>query len=178
MKILCFDTETTDLIKAHNNSKFHILQLSWIVHDTETLTEEENNFVLDVPLKKITNSWIHRITKEISQKGYYFSEIIDIFLHDVDQCDILIGYNLIFDLNALEIELSKLNMWDQIDMIYSKRFSDPMKNYSSLYNCKYIKLTDMYLQFFGEQLKGAHDAIVDVRATLRVHLELKIISSV
>ena len=173
MKILCFDTETTDLIKSHNNSKFHILQLSWIVYDTETHTREETDLVLDIPIPEITNSCIHGITKDISQRGYPFNEIINIFLHDVDHCDILVGYNLNFDLNALEIELARLGMWDQIDLLFSKPFSDPMKNYSSMYNSKYMKLSDMYLQFFGEQLLGAHDAIFDVRATLRVHLELE-----
>jgi DNA polymerase-3 subunit epsilon len=37
---------------------------------------------------------------------------------------------------------------------------------------KWPKLTDAYMHFFGEELDGAHDALVDVRGCQRVHLHL------
>jgi hypothetical protein len=68
MKVLCFDTETTNLIKK-DLTDVHILQLAWILYDTETNKQEQNDFVLKVPTK-IYNSSIHGITNEISENGY------------------------------------------------------------------------------------------------------------
>jgi hypothetical protein len=50
MKVLCFDTETTNLIKK-DLTDVHILQLAWILYDTETNSCEQNDFVLKVPTK-------------------------------------------------------------------------------------------------------------------------------
>lgn len=35
------------------------------------------------------------------------------------------------------------------------------------------KLTEAYLHFFGEELTGAHSALVDARATMRIHFHLE-----
>jgi DNA polymerase III subunit epsilon len=37
------------------------------------------------------------------------------------------------------------------------------------------KLAEVILFLFGEELQGAHDAMVDVRATARVHFHLQTI---
>ena len=171
-KILVFDTETTALLKTVNDiDKFYILQLSWIVYDEITNSiVSENDFILKSPVP-ITNSHIHQITDKISAKGYEFSEIIDIFLEDVKNCDKILGYNLNFDLQGLEIELDRLGRFDDIDLLFEKKHCDPMKQYASFFNTKYLKLIDLYRKLFGEGFK-AHNALQDVRATLRVYLTL------
>jgi len=166
MLIVVVDTETSSLIKHNDINNFYILQLSWVFYNTITKVTEENDFILKVPLKYINNSHIHGITKIKSDKGYDFGEIINIFIEDVERCHRIVGYNLQYDLQSLEIELSRLNMWSEIDTIYEKDFKDPMKIYASKYNNnKYLKLTDLYFEFFGEELNGAHNALNNQRAT-------------
>ena len=97
MKVLVFDTETTNLIKK-DLTDVYAIQLSWIIFDTDSYKQEENDYILRVPVK-INNSSIHGITKNISDNGYYISEIIGIFLEDVKKCDVLVGHNLQFDMN-------------------------------------------------------------------------------
>jgi DNA polymerase III epsilon subunit-like protein len=172
MKVLVFDTETTNLIKR-DLSDVYIIQISWIVFNTETYEQEENDFVLKVPVK-IKNSSIHGISKEISNNGYYINEIIDIFLEDVKKCDVLIGHNLQFDMNMVEIELRRLGLEDEIDMLYSKRYFDTMREGKKyLKEKKFPKLQELYTTLFNKKFENAHNALFDVRATLRCYLKIK-----
>ena len=41
MKVLVFDTETTNLIKK-DLTDVHVLQLAWVLYDTETNSCEQN----------------------------------------------------------------------------------------------------------------------------------------
>jgi DNA polymerase III epsilon subunit-like protein len=172
MKVLCFDTETTNLIKK-DLTDVHILQLAWILYDTETNSCEENDFVLKVPTK-IYNSSIHGITNKISENGYDIAEIIEIFLEDVKKCDLLVAHNLQFDMHMIEIELFRLGLEDEIDMLYSKSYFDTMmKGKTYLKVKKYPKLQELYTKLFNKNFQNAHNALYDVKATLQCYLKIK-----
>ena len=172
MKLLVFDTETSDLLSKKNLTTTYTVQLSWIMYDTENLTQEENDFVFVVPVD-ITNSHIHGITKETSDKGYKIAEILDIFLDDVKNCDILIGHNLRYDLNMIELELYRLKRDDDIDLLYSKNYADTMfLGQSYLKQCRYPKLQHLYKSLFNKEFENSHNALFDVKATLRCYLKL------
>jgi DNA polymerase III epsilon subunit-like protein len=159
MKVLVFDTETTNLIKQKKDIKsMHILQLAWVLYDTETNKQEQNNFILKVPTK-IHNSSIHGITTEISDKGYYIEEIIGMFLEDVKKSDLLVGHNLQFDMHMIEIELFRLGLEDEIDMLYSKTYFDTMREGKTyLKERKYPKLQELYTKLFNKNFQNAHNA--------------------
>jgi DNA polymerase III epsilon subunit-like protein len=172
MKVLCFDTETTNLIKK-DLTDVHILQLAWILYDTETNSCEQNDFVLKVPVQ-IKNSSIHGITTEISDKGYYIEEIIGMFLEDVKKSDLLVGHNLQFDMHMIEIELFRLGLEDEIDMLYSKTYFDTMREGKTyLKERKYPKLQELYTKLFNKNFQNAHNALFDVKATLQCYLKIK-----
>jgi DNA polymerase III epsilon subunit-like protein len=172
MKVLCFDTETTNLIKK-DISDVHVLQLAWILYDTETNTREENDFVFKVPVQ-IKNSSIHGITTEISENGYDIGEIIGIFLEDLHKCDLLVGHNLNFDINIVEIELNRLGFEDEIDQMYDKRYFDTMREGKKYLKVKkFPKLQELYTTLFNKNFKNAHNALYDVKATLRCYLKIK-----
>jgi DNA polymerase III epsilon subunit-like protein len=177
MKILVFDTETTGLVGKNDN--VYICQLAWCVYNTKTKKKAiYTNFILNVPIE-IQNSDIHGITTEISNKGYDFSEIIDIFLADVDSCDMIVAHNLKYDLQALEIELNRLERYDDIDYLYNKKYYDTMKESIQLLKItgkygkyKYPKLQELYTYFFGCNFENAHNAEADIKATLKCYIEL------
>ena len=172
MKVLVFDTECTSLLsKTGDNDNFHILQLSYIVYDTITKVSEETDFILKSPVK-ILNSDIHGITDEMSAMGYDFSEIVNIFLEDVENVDLIIAHNLNFDLNALELELYRLEMDDDIDKLFEKPFYCTMKMGIGVISPRYPKLCDLYFYYFNKKFENAHNAIFDVRATIACYLKL------
>ena len=174
MIVLVFDTETTNLLSDKTIDICRIVQLAWIVYDTETKKVEENDFILNSHCK-IENSHIHGITTEISQNGYDFADIIDIFLDDIKKCDVIVGHNLNYDLNALEVELSRINMWDEIDYLFSKTYFDTMKEACTTFKLnKFPKLINLYRYFFNCDFDNAHNALEDVRATLECYKQLNL----
>ena len=177
--ILIFDTETTGLISKNSENLPHIIQLSWIIYNTTNKQYAENDFILKIPIKIPQESTrIHGITNKISKSGYKFSEIINIFLEDVRKCDRLVGHNLNFDLNMLEIELSRIGQWDDIDLIFSKDVYDTMIESVNIckiksdHGNKFPKLSEVYIHFFGQMFENAHNAMEDVHATFKVYQKL------
>ena len=173
MKVLVFDTETTNLINQKKDiSDVHILQLSWILYDINENSREENDYILKVPVK-IKNSSIHGITQEKSDNGYDIAEIIGIFLEDLHKCDLLVAHNLQFDINMIEIELHRLGLEDEIDQMYDKKFFDTMREGKTyLKERKFPKLQELYTKLFNTSFQNAHNALYDVKATLRCYLQI------
>lgn len=189
MKVLVWDTETTGLIPkntsftATNSNQFpHIVQLSWIVYDTITNKLTEDDYIIVCPIHiPEESSTIHHITDDISQNGYLLSEVLPEFLNDIRRCDLIIGYNLQYDLSMLEIELSRLEMYDEIDLLFSKKWVDVMlecvdicKIEGKYGRYKYPKLSEAYTHFFVEMFEDAHNSLGDVRATLDIYKKLVI----
>jgi len=171
VKILCVDTETSELLSNKTTDTCKIVQLSWITYNTETHEQEENDFILNIH-QEVNNSHIHRITTEMSQKGYDFSDIFEIFFNDLRNCDFLLGHNLKYDLNMLEVELFRLGEDDLIDELYAKRYKDTMLMGAKNNKGKYQTLIGLHETLFIQPFDGAHSAIEDVRATLACYLEM------
>ena len=120
MKIIIFDTETTGLPKSRQSLVTdtkewpHIVQFSYIIYDTTAnKLEKVEDFIIklaaeiDIPEE---SSKIHGITKEISnERGVSIKEVIDKFMVDLSNCNLLIAHNLEFDMNVLIVELIRMN---------------------------------------------------------------------
>ena len=171
VKILCFDTETSELLTDKTKDTCKIIQLSWITYDTITHDQEENDFILNIN-QEVTNSHIHRITTEMSEKGYEFSDIYQMFMDDLRECDFLLGHNIQYDLNMLEVELFRLGEYDMCDELYAKRYKDTMLMGAKQNRGKYPTLICLHEKLFIQPFEGAHSAIEDVRATLACYLQM------
>jgi DNA polymerase III epsilon subunit-like protein len=124
-KIIIFDTETTGLPKSRqslvNNTEEwpYIVQFSYIIYDlTTNQIEVVSDHIIkleediDIPEE---SSKIHGITKEISnEKGVSIKEVIDRFIVDLSDCELLIAHNLEFDLNVLIVELIRMNRYAEL----------------------------------------------------------------
>ena len=187
MLICVYDTETTGLLpknlqlNANNSNKFpYTVQLSWVLYNTVTGKRQETDFIIKCPIpipNESTN--IHSITNDISQNGYDISEVLDFFLEDIKKSDLIIGFNLQYDLSIIEVELFRLNMYDEIDMLFSKQTYDVMLKCVNI--CKFPgrygrykwpKLSHAYVHFFKKDFENQHDALSDVNATLDIYKKL------
>ena len=171
VKILALDTESSELLSNKTKEFCKIVQLSWITYDTITFKQEENDFVLNIH-QEITNSHIHRITTEMSEKGYEFSDIYQMFMDDMRECDFLLAHNIQYDLNMLEVELYKLEQFDAIDELYAKRYKDTMLMGAKQNKGKYPTLIGLHEKLFIQPFEGAHNSLEDVRATLACYLQM------
>ena len=208
MKVLIFDTETTGLPKTkiicqENLDKWpHIVQFSFAIYDTVT-----NKFALSsdyiIKLKdnlqipeESTN--IHGITNEISrEKGTSIEIVLDSFCQHLKEVDMLVGHNVSFDINMINVELLRIiydnnctkeeitktksylhllanfkniycTMQESIDLCALKRLDKSGREYN-----KFPQLTELHEKLFGTTPKNLHNSFIDILITLRCFMQLK-----
>jgi len=201
MRILILDTETTGLPKTKflNPLMFHlwphIVQLSYIIYDTEIHELIKiQDFIIRVPADILISDEsikIHGITNEMSRtSGVDISEAFETLFEDSKQADIHVCHNVDFDLNQIKIELLRLIHNDMIPHSTKSLYKDMLYRvtYVILFRCsmrettdycniltkskkgdtykKFPSLTELYQKLFNESPKNLHNSLHDVLVTL------------
>jgi DNA polymerase III epsilon subunit-like protein len=211
MKVLIFDTETTGLPKNQKAEPSvknlddwpYIVQMSWIMYDSDTCaTLAESDNIIKLPdgiiiSQESTN--IHKITNEICKKnGKKLSDVIDKFMKNLNEADLLVAHNMAFDHKMLQVEAlrnmivhppgydgwySKLIIWQTITNC-KKLFCTmqetvdlcSLKAISKITGKEYVKfptLAELHNYYFGNCPKDLHNALVDVMVCARCFHMLK-----
>lgn len=173
MRVLAIDTETTGLPPKGPPTKCelwpHIVQLSYVIFDTDTNEIIESDHVLRVP-GEIPTTHIHGITKERSNAGEEFSDVYNKFAAMLISVDIVVGHNLEFDLNMIRAECARRQF----------RFETPTGQYCTMRESKervgirtesgyikYPRLGELYEFLFHEPPSNWHNALADAYMSLR-----------
>lgn len=186
---LVFDTETTGFAKRKTNkdpndfSHFpHVIQLAFIrldenFNEIETYNELIKPDNWEIPVEKF---WIDHgyNTKESQRIGVPMPEALKHFCNAIDNSKILIAHNMKFDHPIIGAEMMRYktkpenkNTEKICTMMSTIKFCNiPNKNRGGL---KFPKLDELHVKLFGVSFDGAHDALEDVRATVRCFVELK-----
>jgi DNA polymerase-3 subunit epsilon len=153
--IAFLDLETTGVDVA----KDRIVQIAVVRKDKDGTIEEKNYLVNPtVPIPKEATE-VHGITNDMVKNEPPFSRIAKSFVEYIDGYDIG-GYNILgFDIPLLVEELIRANIDFSFD---NTLFIDVMNIYKKL-NPR--DLSSCYLHYTGKELSGAHDALIDTRAT-------------
>jgi len=200
MLVLVFDTETTglpatrDKCVTNENLRLwpHIVQLSYIVYDTE---KQEVVEVFDTIVKVAENVIIgeesvkfHNITQEISaERGTEIKTALLFFFAAVKDAELIIAHNINFDLNMIRAEM--LRNGEELEeyktMFETKRKYCTMKEstafccmpskYANNYNrLKPPKLVELHQKLFNDETPtGLHNSLNDVKVTLRCFMKLR-----
>jgi len=183
MKIFVFDTETTWFIdKKEKNLDLQprIIQFAWILWELQdwVFTEEKQVDILINPGIPIpyASSQVHNIYDIDVKNSPKIEEVIDQIIWYINNPDIIVGHNIEYDEDMVKLELKRL----QREYEYKpKKVSCTMKesvDYCAMQwkweRFKYPKLWELHKKLFLEYFLGAHDALTDVKATLRCYLEL------
>ena len=163
-RIICFDVETTGLDPKNDE----ILQLSIIDGNKNTLFNEyfkpERMKLWDQAQK------VHGISPSIVSNKKSFKYYLKIIQGIFDNANIIIGYNVGFDIEFLEehgINLDKeyeiFDVMLEFAEIYGE-WSDYFENY------KWQKLTTCATYY--EYKFDAHDSLEDVKATLHCYYKI------
>jgi DNA polymerase III epsilon subunit-like protein len=209
MKILIFDTETTGLPKTKllTNEVLHLLpyivQHSYVIFNTltkkiEMIQDQIIKIPVDIPIGIETTN-IHGITKEISLlEGKDLKKILLSFIEDYENCDLIVGHNLWFDINMLKIETTRLIQTSDyfeklcleeflkkldVDSANNKHFCT-MK--ASIHFCnikainkkgkeyiKFPKLSELYEKLFNNIPNNLHNSLHDVLICLRCFYQME-----
>ena len=179
MKLLFFDTETTDIVPGH------ICQISYVTVDTDTKpqTTTAKNIFFTVEEVSPGALEVHGLTPELLydlSEGLYFEDFAEQLHIDFSNADWIIGHNVAFDLKFITSDFEELG----IDYNYNNTF-DTMNYYKDIIKLKgsrfgfknpTLRETNIFLgiteddiqktsiKFFGDA-SGYHDSRYDVAAT-------------
>jgi DNA polymerase III epsilon subunit-like protein len=192
---LIFDTETNGLplckgygvfplynnTKAYNTSR--IVQVSYIITDSNFEHLEESNFIIKADNFKIENHQFHGITEKISEKdGVAFIDFANYFSNSLDFVDTIIAHNINFDFNVLCAEFYRYGLFDIIAKFESKKQICTMKKYKFLVKATFKNSTDikdpnlkeLYQYATGQEMENHHNSFYD---TLNLWKAVKLIES-
>lgn len=183
MKIFVFDTETTGFINKKEtdlNKQPKIVQFAWILWDLKdgTFIEEKRVNILINPWVPIPfwASQVHHIYDIDVKNAPDITEVMDEILEYINSPDIIIWHNIEYDEDMVKLELKRIEK----EYAYKpKQVICTMKttvDYCAIQwngaRFKYPKLWELHKKLFDEYFVWAHDAMVDVEATLRSFVKL------
>ena len=185
MKYVFFDTETTGLpkdYKAPASALYNwprMIQLSWITAEEDgNIINENDHFIYPCGfLIPAEASQLNGITMDIAEdKGEPLMDVLSSFMCDVDSSSFVVGHNVSFDIHVVGAELIRCG---RRDTLFAKPSICTMQSTIDFcaipgnYGYRYPKLQELYKKLFGDEFKDAHNALSDIRATLKCYLEFK-----
>ena len=157
---LILDTETDGFFKDFNQPFTNtenwpsIKQIAWIV------AEENGNEIIERNFHLVKDEE----TKLIFQN----------LVNDINEYKpIIVGHNIDFDSNIVGAEFVRLEFYNHILNCELICTMNSTVDYCSLENSKWPRLQELYTKIFGIPFEGAHDALNDVKATLKCFFYLK-----
>jgi DNA polymerase III subunit epsilon len=189
-KILFIDTETTGLpnwkAPSIDESQPHLVQLACQLCDEENNTYSEFCFIIDnnVNIPEEVSA-IHGITTEIaSEIGLSFPFAMLNFSSLYKRADMVVAHNLNFDERIMRIAMARYGVDDfrfSKEKYCTMRAATPIVNIpptQKMLDCglkspKSPKLEECISFFFDEEMKNAHNAMVDVQACRRLYFHLQ-----
>lgn len=183
MKIFVFDTETTGFIDKKNPSlekQPRIIQFSWILGELKDWKFKEEKRI-----DKLINPWIpipysssqvnHIYDIDVKDKPT-FKESVDEIIEFINSPDVIVWHNIEYDEDMLKLELKRLSeeyryrpKQTKCTMKESVDFCAIEWNWNRY---KYPKLWELHKKLFNDYFVWAHNAMIDVEATLRCFVEL------
>lgn len=184
MKIIVFDTETTGIPSQQSQLELqpYICQFAAVLCECDVasgvITEYKAlNHLIKPPVAiEYEAVAIHGITNKVIEDKPPFSTYADEILEAFREADVAVAHNISFDKLVLECELKRLGK--NGDFLPAQIF-DTMEKSVDLCQLpgnkgrfKSPRLQELHNFLLGEKFEGAHDALADVRATLRCLVEL------
>lgn len=186
--ILCFDTETTgkarfDLPPAAPEQP-RLIQLGAILVDGEFNVRGEINLIVQPEGYLIPGevAAIHGITQDIAAKfGVHREAVIEAFGELIAKADTFVAHSFDFDclvLNAFAHRSARGAKYGfgriaGAGFCTMKAMTPICKLPGQYGDYKWPKLQEAHRHAFGIEFDGAHDAMADVRACLRIYRWLK-----
>ena len=201
---LIFDVETTGLIPKGEPTLDlcpYILQLSFIVFNTSTLTvEKQYNTYINVPSKVQIIPEIEKltgITRAKCNSGVVVTEALTELYNAYLKCDKIIAHNIDFDSKMVRLELARnpgRKTRDLCDLLNTGfELANKKERYCTMTHSielcsivvvaidrkgqpyqykKFPRLSELHQKLFGNIPENLHDSMVDTMACLRCYMKM------
>ena len=183
MKILVFDTETTwfiDRKETNLEKQPKIIQFAGIIWEIENnrFIEEKRVDILINPKIAIpyASSQVHSIYDIDIKDSPFIEDVINEFIWYINDVDAIVWHNIEYDEDMIKLELKRLareyEYQPKQTICTMKTTVDFCQIKWNWERFKYPKLWELHKILFWEYFLWAHDAMVDVEATLKCFVEL------
>jgi len=184
VKILVFDTETTGFINKKDlnlDNQPYIIQFAWILWELSDWVyselERKNIFIKPPIAIPYWASQVHHIYDIDVKDAPIMSESIEEIMSFLSEADAIVWHNIEYDEDMIKLELKrleKLHLYSPDQVVCTMKSTvDFCALQGNWLRFKYPKLWELYKKLFWEYFVWAHDAMVDVEATLKCFLELE-----
>lgn len=190
--ICFFDTETSGLPNKRSprlELQPHIMQLAISLYDSERRPVYEMSVLVALPETATCSPEAlatHGITPELSREyGMPAKNAIGLLRYACRRATLVVAHNLQFDEKLVSFDcqrngedfspldsVAKFCTLDATTPILRLPPTESMIKWGHGDKFKSPKLEEAYRHFFGEEISGAHDALVDTRACARVYYHL------
>lgn len=193
--ILVYDCETSGFpiwkAPSADPGQPHLVQLAFLLFDQEGVEVEAFSAIIRPDGWKIDPeaAAVHGITDEIAaEKGIPEMEAVAQFLAAWRRAAMRVAHNITFDDRIMRIALLRHGLTRaEIEDLEKGAWFCTLERATHVVNLpptekmvragftkpKPPKLSECMKHFFGEELDGAHDALVDVRACAKVYFHLR-----
>ncbi|NJL06823.1 MAG: 3'-5' exonuclease [Methylacidiphilales bacterium] len=189
MSILFFDTETTglpDYAFPHDaECQPHVVQLASLLTDCTGKEMAHLNMIVrsPVPIPEQA-SRVHGITDDVAERyGVHPKAAGAVFRSMASRADLIVAHNIKFDLLVTRALFARHGLSDPLpeSIFCTVGAAAPIVNLpptermiaAGINKPKSPTLAECVKHFFGRDLDGAHDALVDVRACRDVFFEIR-----
>lgn len=179
---LFFDTETTGLPKKWGEKMQNVDNWPRVIQLAFILTDNNFNIIneycelikpdgWEIPSQKF---WIDNgySTEENMKKGVKIEDALKAFIIDLESSEYLLAHNIAFDHPVLGAEMIRKNISTKSrpEKICTMKSTTGFMN---LPRMKWPKLEELHERLFNCNFDNAHDALADVKATIRCFKYLK-----
>lgn len=182
-----FDTETTGLPDWKQPSEAeiqpHIVQLGAVLFDDDTQADLESMCVIvkpdgwswdDSPTSQDKAFLAHRITMERAMdEGIPEKDAVQQYIMMWGKSDRRVAFNTTFDNRIIRIALKRYFTEELAEAYKTGPYYCTMINSAkTMGQKKWPTLEEAYKHFTGKELPGAHDAMVDTRASMEIYFKI------
>lgn len=182
---LIFDTETTGLPKSYRapasdvDNWPRIVQIAWETFDSTRKKTTARSYIVrpegfEIPKEA---EKIHGIsTARATKVGIPIKDVLMEFRTALTKSSSVVAHNMSYDSMIVGAEFYRIGVKDPFadrKMICTKEASTTYCAIPGNYGYKWPKLDELHLKLFGENVKEAHDASVDVTTCAKCFFELQ-----
>ncbi len=177
--ILIFDTETSGF--PHKSKPLKDPSQPWVAQLAWNYISSQHDIYHSILIqsqgREMTEGAekVHGLSVNYcDEHGRPESEALDLFLYMLEQTDVVVGHNVKFDRTLMFIMSARNEIFKEwppaICTMLSYNSICCLPGRGSAY--KWPKLEEAYKYVTGDELEGAHDALIDVKATRKIFNKL------